>query len=74
MNNLNFASRHLSNQHHMKCFFYFFFAFPLVFLIFARLPRIDMTVTGHSSVKQKKTNFSQHRLPFNGTRNFRTSF
>ena len=31
------------------------------------------SATYHSSVKQNKTNFSQHKLPWNGTRNFRTS-
>ena len=49
------------------------YAFPLVSLVFARLRRIDMTVTNHSSVKQDKRNFSQHKRGLNGTRNFRTS-
>ena len=49
------------------------FAFPQVSLIFPRLHRIDITVTDHSSVKQSKKTFSKHKLPLNGTRNFRTS-
>ena len=40
------------------------FAFPLVFLIFARLPRIGMTVTDHSSVKQNETKFFTIRTSF----------